>query len=185
MSRALVIGGAIAALALFAIVGWVAKREVPAEPQTVSSSQEQATPAASVGEAQPPQTSAPDTAVPAAEEPAHKGQEMPKPTETAASPEKTEDVAAAEATTTAAQSGSLALRFVFGTQPSWIEVTQADGSIVYSGLNEAGTERRVVGQPPLKLVVGNASTVTLESHGKPVELAPHIRSNDLARLTIE
>lgn len=178
VSRILVIGGAVAALALFAIVGWVAKQrgaeqERPAAPITAPPA-----PPASENELQPPPASPAVDAAPKTNE------ESPGSTVGAAAPGQ-EGPVAAESSSTSAQGGSLVLRFVFGAQPSWIEVTQGDGSVVYSGLNEPGTERRVVGQPPLKLVVGNASTVTLEWRGEPVELAPHIRSNDLARLTVE
>ena len=78
------------------------------------------------------------------------------------------------------------LRLVVGERPSWVEVTQADGRIVLTGLQEPGTERRLGSlQPPLQLVIGNASSVTLEYRGKTIDLNRHVRANDLARLTLE
>lgn len=67
---------------------------------------------------------------------------------------------------------------------SWIEVRDAGGSIVYSGINGAGSSRTVQGKPPFALVVGNARQVSLEYRGKPYDLTPHVRVS-VARFTLE
>jgi cytoskeleton protein RodZ len=78
------------------------------------------------------------------------------------------------------------MRLVVGDRPAWVEITQADGRIVLTGLQEPGTERRLGNlQPPLQVVIGNASGVTLEYRGRTVDLKRHARANDLARLTLE
>jgi cytoskeleton protein RodZ len=82
--------------------------------------------------------------------------------------------------------GGSGLRLTVGDRPSWVEITQADGRIVLSGLLEPGTERRLGNpQPPLQVVIGNASSVTLEYRGKAIDLQRHVRANDLARLSLE
>lgn len=87
-----------------------------------------------------------------------------------------------EAAVPAAPSAShLTFRF---SGESWVEVRDASGSVVYSGVNAAGTSRTVQGKPPFGLVVGNAREVGVEYQGKAVDLTPHIRVS-VARLTVQ
>lgn len=67
---------------------------------------------------------------------------------------------------------------------SWIEVRDAGGAIVYSGINGAGATRTVQGKPPFALVVGNAKQVSLDYRGQPYDLKPHVRVS-VARFTLE
>ena len=60
----------------------------------------------------------------------------------------------------------------------------ASGSIVFSQLSPAGSERVVRGQPPFQLVVGNAGGVKVTYNARTVDLAPHTRT-DVARVTLE
>ena len=83
----------------------------------------------------------------------------------------------------AAPTGASHLTFRFSGE-SWIEVRDASGSVLYSGVNAAGTSRTVQGKPPFGLVVGNASEVGLQYQGKAVDLTPHIRVS-VARLTVQ
>lgn len=86
----------------------------------------------------------------------------------------------------ATPAGAALLRIAVGDRPSWVEITQADGKVLLTGLQEAGTERRIGPvQPPLRLVIGNASSVTLEYKGRGIDLQPHVRANDLARLSLD
>jgi cytoskeleton protein RodZ len=80
-------------------------------------------------------------------------------------------------------SGPAQVRMVFEGE-SWVEVRDASGTTIFSRLNTAGTERLIRGNPPLSLVVGNASSVKLLYHEKPVDLQPHTRV-DVARITLE
>lgn len=76
-----------------------------------------------------------------------------------------------------------ALQFSF-TQPSWVEVRDRSGQIIFSQLSQADSQREIQGQPPFALVIGNASHVTLQYKGKTVDLS--LRSkDDVARLTLE
>lgn len=67
---------------------------------------------------------------------------------------------------------------------SWIEVRDAGGAIIYSGVNARGSSRTVQGKPPFALVVGNAREVALEYRGQTLDLVPHIRVS-VARLTVQ
>jgi cytoskeleton protein RodZ len=67
---------------------------------------------------------------------------------------------------------------------SWVQIRGGDGQMLMSRLNEAGTERTIEGRAPFEVVIGNARHVRLHYDSKPVDLAPHLRS-DVARLTLE
>lgn len=89
---------------------------------------------------------------------------------------------AAPSVTTPAVS-STALVFSFA-RPSWVEVRDRNGQVIFSQTNPAGSQREVSGQPPFALIVGNATYVTLQYKGKPVNLSSRSR-DDVARLTVE
>ena len=76
------------------------------------------------------------------------------------------------------------LRFEF-RERSWVEVRQADGTVLMSQNNAAGTSQTVDGRPPYTLVIGNASKVDLFFRGQPVALAGSIVRDDVARLRLE
>jgi len=63
-------------------------------------------------------------------------------------------------------------------------VTQADGRVILSQINEAGTEQRVEGKPPLRVVIGNASGVSIDYKGKPVDLKAATTPDNVARITL-
>lgn len=75
------------------------------------------------------------------------------------------------------------LRFVFSGE-SWVEVKDASGAILFSGIGVPGSSRTVQGAPPFALVIGNARSVRLEFNGKPVDLVPHTKVS-VARLTVQ
>lgn len=75
----------------------------------------------------------------------------------------------------------LQLRFA---RDAWVEVRDEGGNVIFSQLSRTGSTQELTGRPPFQLVVGNASGVELSYRGKPVDLAPHTRS-DVARLTLE
>jgi cytoskeleton protein RodZ len=77
--------------------------------------------------------------------------------------------------------GGLKLSFA---QAAWVEIRDARGQVLLSGLSPAGSQREVDGQPPFSLVVGNSTQVTVQYRGKVIELAPH-SSGEVARLTVE
>jgi cytoskeleton protein RodZ len=75
------------------------------------------------------------------------------------------------------------LHFVFSGE-SWVEVRDGEGNIVFSRTNEAGSERRVQGKPPLSVVVGGSSRVQLSYNGNPIDLLAYTREY-VARLRLE
>lgn len=75
------------------------------------------------------------------------------------------------------------LRFTFA-QPSWVEVRDRSGQIIFSQLNPAGSDKEIDGQPPFSLVVGNAGHVTVQYQGRTIELQPRSK-DDVARVTVE
>jgi len=90
------------------------------------------------------------------------------------------DNAAAQAASASPGKG-LVLNFA---QPSWVEIRDRSGQIVFSQLNQAGTEQQIDGQPPFSLVVGNAAHVTVRYQGRTIELQPRSK-DDVARVTVE
>ena len=79
--------------------------------------------------------------------------------------------------------GAEVLHFSFA-QPSWVEVRDGSGKVIYSKKNEAGSQRDVEGQPPFAVVIGNAAYVTLQYKGRSVDLSKRSKE-DVARLSIE
>lgn len=70
------------------------------------------------------------------------------------------------------------------TSASWVEVRDANGSVVLSATLQPGAQTSVEATPPARVVIGNANGVTLQWQGAPVDLAPFRRGN-VARFTLE
>ncbi len=70
------------------------------------------------------------------------------------------------------------------TQPSWFEVRDKDGQVVFSQRLDAGTEQTVSGKAPLSVTVGFAPGVQLFSRGERVDLTPFTKA-EVARLVVE
>lgn len=169
VSRSVVIIGAVGALIAFGVIGWLSTRSAPPAVERKQAAMPPApvapvTPVAndspSATAASPPaQSSAPDAAAPGGA------------TESAAA------VAAAPA-----PAGLIRLAF---RERAWVEVTQADGRVLLSQNNDAGSEQKLDGKPPFKLVIGNASAVTLEYGGRAIDLKPLTSIENVARVTLE
>ena len=101
----------------------------------------------------------------------------------AVAPTPAAGAASAPAAIPASAPGAAVLRFSFD-QPSWVEVRDGSGKVVFSKKNEAGTERDVEGLPPFAVTIGNAGHVSLKYKGKNVDLSSRSKG-DVARLTIE
>jgi cytoskeleton protein RodZ len=63
-------------------------------------------------------------------------------------------------------------------------VTQSDGRVLLSQINEPGTEQRVDGKAPMRLVIGNASGVSVDYKGKPIDLKSVTNADNVARITL-
>ncbi|MEC5386267.1 helix-turn-helix domain-containing protein [Uliginosibacterium sp. H3] len=78
--------------------------------------------------------------------------------------------------------GSHRLHFAFAAD-AWVEVRDANGKVIFSRLNPAGSEQDVQGEAPLQVVIGNAPQVRLSVDGKALDLGSRTSSN-VARLSL-
>ncbi|MBZ8140556.1 XRE family transcriptional regulator [Rubrivivax gelatinosus] len=69
-------------------------------------------------------------------------------------------------------------------EPSWVEVFDGKGQVLFSRLLQAGETVGVDGQTPIRLKIGNAPATRLSFRGKPVDLAPLTR-NAVARVELQ
>ena len=66
----------------------------------------------------------------------------------------------------------------------WLEVSDATGKKLFSGLQRKGGNLNLSGQAPYKLKIGAPAAVQIQYLGKPVDLSRFIRTNQVARLTV-
>jgi cytoskeleton protein RodZ len=79
---------------------------------------------------------------------------------------------------------SIPLQFEFG-QESWAEVTDGRGERLLFGLNAAGRNVTVRGEPPFAIVLGNADSVRLTVDGEPYPIPTVGRQGNLARFAVD
>ena len=70
------------------------------------------------------------------------------------------------------------------TADCWLEVTDATGKKLFSGLQRKDGTLNLTGQAPYKLKIGAPAAVQIQYQGKPVDLSRFIRTNQVARLTV-
>jgi cytoskeleton protein RodZ len=97
--------------------------------------------------------------------------------------EAPQSVSPSPAQTAASAAPGIALQLAF-RDFSWTVVRDRSGHALLSQMNAGGTTQEIAGSPPLDVVIGNASDVTLTWRGRRVDLAPYTRQN-VARLTLE
>ncbi|RLM26360.1 cytoskeleton protein rodZ [Brenneria alni] len=66
----------------------------------------------------------------------------------------------------------------------WLEVTDASGKKLFSGIQRNGGALNLSGQAPYRLKIGAPAAVQIQFQGKPVDLSQFVRSNQVARLTL-
>ncbi|MEN5017664.1 cytoskeleton protein RodZ [Erwinia sp. Eh17-17] len=66
----------------------------------------------------------------------------------------------------------------------WLEVTDAAGKKLFSGIQRSGGKLSLAGTAPYHLKIGAPAAVQIEYQGKPVDLSRFIRTNQVARLTL-
>ncbi|SLM62126.1 Cytoskeletal protein required for MreB assembly; required for swarming phenotype; transmembrane protein [Dickeya aquatica] len=108
------------------------------------------------------------------------------PSATPASQPLLEQSATAPASTLAAtqaanEPGALSLRF---TADCWLEVVDATGKKLLSGVQRGGSALSVSGQAPYRLKIGAPGALQIEFQGKPVDLSRFVKSHQVARLTL-
>jgi cytoskeleton protein RodZ len=70
-------------------------------------------------------------------------------------------------------------------QDSWVDVRQADGKSIFMGTIKPAAPLELKGEAPYALTIGNASAVTLEFEGKPIDLKPVTSSpNNIAKVKL-
>ena len=153
---------------------------VPVTPAPASAPQAAPPSTASTPEAQPPKT-APGPA-PAKSEAPGKNESPAKPAAAKAPETKPAEAKPAEPKAAPAK-GEAVLSFRF-QGASWVEVRDAADKVVYQKLNDAGTEATVTGKPPLHVIVGNATEVSLRYNDRDFPLEPHTKVA-VARFTLE
>jgi len=84
-------------------------------------------------------------------------------------------------TAAAADPNALVMNF---SADCWLEVTDATGKKLFSGLQRKDGTLNLAGQAPYKLKIGAPAAVQIQFQGKPVDLSRFIRTNQVARLTL-
>lgn len=94
---------------------------------------------------------------------------------------RTTESAAAPATVAAGE--QMSVRLDFG-DASWVEIYDATGQRLFYDIGRPGRSRTVVGTPPITVVLGVASAVSLQVNGKPV-VVPRRANRDSTRFVID
>lgn len=66
----------------------------------------------------------------------------------------------------------------------WLEVSDATGKKLFSGVQRKDASLNLTGKAPYKLKIGAPAAVQIQYQGKPVDLSRFIRTNQVARLTL-
>ena len=78
---------------------------------------------------------------------------------------------------------TIPLELTFDSE-SWAEITDARGERLLFGLNAAGRNVTVRGEPPFAIVLGSADSVRLVVDGKPYTIPRRGRQGNLARFSV-
>ena len=82
---------------------------------------------------------------------------------------------------TRAKVGELTLKF---SADSWAEVYDAAGQRLFYDVGSASSAHTVRGTTPMRVVLGNASGVTLEFNGRPASVPSAVKPDGSVRFTI-
>lgn len=81
----------------------------------------------------------------------------------------------------AADANALVMNF---DNDCWLEVTDATGKKLFSGMQRTGGKLNLTGTAPYRLKIGAPGAVKVQYQGQPVDLSRFIRTNQVARLTV-
>jgi cytoskeleton protein RodZ len=185
---------ALALLAVFLLVWLLAEPPVTRRPAPVLPESEPAASAGDTGDAPQPDASAEqrsegepvaasEPGVLDAEPEAAAPDAAPVPTDAAAPPAGLPEPAPEPAEPAPTGSG-VTIEFAF-LEDCWLEATDARGARLFYGLGQAGAVRRVTGEPPIDIFLGNANGVTLTVNGEPYVVPVRDRRGNLARIVID
>lgn len=162
----------------------------PAEETPIDNVPAQSTPteaaAAPAANAAPASTAAAANAAPAAAANAApaSGSTAPvavSPSQAAAGSVSQMPTAAASVSTSAAEANALVMNF---SKECWLEVSDATGKKLFSGIQRSGGKLSLTGTAPYRLKIGAPGAVQIQYQGQPVDLSRFIRTNQVARLTV-
>ena len=85
------------------------------------------------------------------------------------------------ATAPAAATAPLALSC---RQDCWIQIRDAQGTTLQSGLLKAGAPHEFSGKAPYRIVIGNVAAATLSYQGQPVDIKQYARGGNVARFNL-
>ena len=93
----------------------------------------------------------------------------------------TDQAVATNPATATADPNALVMNF---NADCWLEVTDATGKKLFSGMQSKDGSLNLAGQAPYKLKIGAPAAVQIQFQGKPVDLSRFIRTSQVARLTV-
>ena len=94
---------------------------------------------------------------------------------TAAAPADATATPTAPADATAPAGDALNLKF---RGPVWVEIKDAQGKILLTGLQQPDTEQNVQGEAPLRVKLGDGTKVDMSWKGQPYDLAPLLKGRN-------
>lgn len=83
----------------------------------------------------------------------------------------------------AAQTNADALTVQFSAD-CWLEISDATGKKLFSGLQHTGASLNLNGKLPYRLKIGAPSAVSIQFRGQPVDLSRFVQRNQVARLSV-
>ncbi|PPZ21813.1 helix-turn-helix domain-containing protein, partial [Escherichia coli] len=89
----------------------------------------------------------------------------------------TETASSENPTPPAASDNALVMSF---NADCWLEVLDASGKKLFSGMQRNGGSLNLNGQAPYRLKIGAPAAVQIQFQGKPVDLSQFVRSNQVA-----
>ncbi|QHM72049.1 cytoskeleton protein RodZ [Mixta intestinalis] len=90
-------------------------------------------------------------------------------------------VGSASVSEPAADANTIVLNF---NADCWLEVADASGKKLFSGMQRSGGKLSLSGTAPYRLKIGAPAAVQIHYQGQPVDLSRFIRTNQVARLTL-
>lgn len=145
----------------------------PANAAPAASASNSATPA------QPDTTS--NAVVSPSQAPVDNSAAVPAATNSATSTAPQMPVGAAAVSEPAADPNAVVMTF---NADCWLEVSDATGKKLFSGIQRSGGKLSLAGTPPYRLKIGAPSAVQVQYQNQPVDLSRFIRNNQVARLTL-
>ena len=73
---------------------------------------------------------------------------------------------------------------IVGVGDSWLEVVDAQGTVLLRRMLRTGEEHRFSAQPPYRVVLGNAGAARVVVRGKDFDTTPFVR-NSVAKFEVQ